>query len=76
VVFGFTKFEVLANKQTSDGMVPTKFETTIYNAPEGFQKDESFDSFTSEVLVAWLSYIALTDIQGLMKAPPQGKGVH
>ena len=75
VVFGFTKFDVIAER-LANGMVPTRFETKVYGAPEGFRKDEAFDEFTSEVLVAWLSYIALTDVQGLMKAPPQGKGVH
>lgn len=71
VVFGFTKFDVMPER-LANGMVPTRFETTLYHSPEGFVKDESFDAFTSEVLVAWLSYIALTDINGLIKAPTTG----
>jgi hypothetical protein len=57
VTYGYTRFEV-QNGNTEDGMVPVKFETTIYSAPEGFTKDETFDAFTSEVLLAWLEYIA------------------
>ena len=75
VVFGFTKFDVRAEK-LENGMVPTKFETTVYGAPEGFLKDEAFDEFTSEVLMAWLNYIALTDVQGFVNAPPLGTGPH
>ena len=73
VVFGFTKFEVLASKM-ENGMVPTKFETAIYSSPEGFTADEAWDSFTAEMLIAWLSYIATTDVNALLHA--ETTGVH
>lgn len=57
VVFGFTKFDVQEDKPDSKGLVPVKFDTTIYQSPEGFVKDESFDAFTAEILIAWLEYI-------------------
>ena len=75
VVFGFTKFDV-RQERLANGMVPTRFETTVYEAPENFAKDEGFDEFTSEVLLAWLNYIAVTDVQGFLKVAPLGAGTH
>jgi hypothetical protein len=56
VTYGYDKFDVVGDAK--DGLVPVKYETVVYSAPEGFVKDESFDAFTSEVLVAWLSLVA------------------
>ena len=57
VTYGYTAFNIDDGPAGTDGLVPCKFETRIYQAPEGFTPDESFDMFTGEVLLAWLSYI-------------------
>lgn len=56
VVYGYKSFDVVGDSK--DGMVPVKYETEIYSAPAGFKQDESFDAFTSEILVAWLELVA------------------
>ena len=56
VTFGYTAFESVGEAQ--DGMQPVRYDTTIYSAPAGFVKDEGFDAFTSEFLVAWIGLIA------------------
>ena len=68
VVFSFTKFEVQADRPVN-GMVPTKFETKIWQCPENFRVDESFDNFTAEVLIAWLSYINTVDMRVIANVP-------
>lgn len=57
VTFGYDSFEVLEDK-AEDGMVPVRYSTIIYSAPNAFVKDESFDAFTSEVLIAWLTLVS------------------
>lgn len=73
VVFGFTKFE-LAPVKIEGGFIPAKFETEIYKSPAGFERDEAFDSYCSEVLLAWLHYIASHDLSMLKNM--ETKGVH
>jgi hypothetical protein len=78
IVFSFSKFQVMP-MQMEGGFVPTKYETTIHvlpsNFPKGWEPNEAFDSFTSEVLFKWLSYIHTTDLVPLIKAHP-GTSVH
>lgn len=77
-IFAFTKFDLLPHK-LKDGMVATKFETTIYQKPEGFSQDEAWDAYCAELVLAWLSYVATHDLRPLIASRPQGggpKGVH
>jgi hypothetical protein len=73
ITFSFSKF-IVQKERMKDGMVPTKFETQIHEAPTGFVPDESFDLFCSEVLLAWLSYISMSNLDSLIKE--ETKGVH
>jgi hypothetical protein len=73
VTFSFSKF-VVQNHRMENGMVPTKFETEVHEAPKGFVSDESFDHFCSEVLLSWLSFISLNNFDSLIKE--ETKGVH
>lgn len=73
VVFSFTKFSVLRERE-ENGMVPTRFETTVHTAPDGFRADETFDLYCSEVLLAWLGYISMTNLQELARM--ETKGIH
>jgi len=66
-VFAFTKFE-LSPQKLANGMVPTKFETTVFVKPEGFREDEAWDEWTAELLMAWLSYLSTHDYRPLMNA--------
>lgn len=74
VVFAFTKFTV-QNHKMDNGMVPAKFELTIYGAPKDFVQDEAFDEYTRDVLLAWLSYISTHSFAPLLAAEA-AKGVH
>jgi hypothetical protein len=58
-----------------DGTVPVRFETKIYEAPEGFAPDEAFDEFCGELFFAWLTYIQQNDIAPLLKMKPVN-GIH
>lgn len=60
VIFAFTKFEV-QHTVLENGMAPTKYETEVFQAPEGFVKDAAFDYFTTELLLAWLSHSQQND---------------
>lgn len=71
-VFAFTKFDLLPHK-LENGMVATKFETSIFIRPEGFREDEAWDDFCSELVLAWLSYISSHDLRPLIVAPTDGK---
>jgi hypothetical protein len=74
VVFGFSSFEMLPLK-IANGLVPVKFDTTIFKAPKEFVKDEAFDLWCSEVVVAWLHYIAVNDFQPFIKSST-APGIH
>jgi hypothetical protein len=71
VVFSFSKFDVLP-VQMEGGFVPTKYETTIHKIPphfpKGWKQTVAFDSFTTEILFKWLSYIHLNDMGPLLAA--------
>ena len=73
ITFSFKKFVVMRERM-ENGMVPTKFETEIHSAPEGFVPDEDFDLYCSEVLLAWLSFISTANFSDLIKA--ETRGVH
>ncbi len=73
VTFSFKRF-VVSNGLTADGMVPTKFETEVHSAPEGFHVTEDFDLFCGEVLLAWLHHISLSNFDILLNA--ETKGLH
>jgi hypothetical protein len=73
VIFSFGAFEV-QNHRFPNGMVPAKFSTVVHQSPTGFVADEAFDLFCSEILLAWLSFIATrtNDISSLIRAETQG----
>lgn len=73
VTFSFSKF-IVQKDRMENGMVPTKFETTVHHAPPSFVADESFDLFCSEVLLAWLSFISVSNFDTLIKE--ETKGIH
>jgi len=73
VTFSFKKFVVM-RERTEDGMVPTRFETEVHTAPDGFVVDEAFDLYCSEVLLAWLGYISTANYGELIKS--ETRGVH
>ena len=56
VVYGYTGFHAVGEAEM--GLIPVRYDTHIYTAPQGFVQDESFDEFTSDVLVAWLDLVA------------------
>jgi hypothetical protein len=72
VVFTFTKFSMLPGKN-ENGLIPTRYETDILIAPEGFDKTEAFDSYTTEIVLAWLNYLHTHDLAPLIKAKPLGR---
>ena len=74
VTFSFTKFDILPYR-SRNGMVPTKFETKVYEHPEGFVPDEAWDRYTAELFIAWLLYIQKVDVRGLVDLPTVG-GIH
>lgn len=75
VVFSYASFTML-NERLENGMIPTTYETEVHRVPEylkaSFVKDESFDLFTSEIVVAWLSYLHTNDLSPLIKMRPLG----
>lgn len=73
VTFSFKTFKVM-NEVGADGMVPTKFETEIHEAPIGFTVTEDFDAFCGEILVAWLHYISVSSFDTILNADT--KGIH
>lgn len=73
VTFSFKRF-VVSNGLTADGMVPTKFETEIHEAPPGFSVTEDFDMFCGEILLAWLHHISLSNFDALLNSDT--KGIH
>jgi hypothetical protein len=74
VVFGFSAFTLLPQK-LEDNLVPARFETTVFSHPKGFEKDEAFDFFCRELLLAWLHFIAVNDIGGMIRTEPI-TGIH
>lgn len=68
VIYSYKKF-IVQKERLENGMVPTKFETQVHSAPKGFRADESFDEFCSEILVAWLHYISVSNFTDLIAAP-------
>jgi hypothetical protein len=74
VIFGFSSFMILPQK-LEDGLVPARFETTIYKSPKGFDKDEAFDYYCRELLLAWLHFIAVERTRRFIKSEPV-KGLH
>jgi hypothetical protein len=73
VTFSFKKF-VISTEKTTDGMAPARFETAVHESPAGFEKNEAFDNFCSEVLLSWLHFISVTNFDTLLKS--ETKGVH
>lgn len=74
VVFAFTKFTV-QNHKMDNGMVPAKFDVSVFKTPDGFTQDEGFDEYTRDVLLAWLGYISTHNFAALMQAEAV-KGIH
>ena len=72
VVFSFTKFTYMMER-TENGMVPVRFETEVYSSPPDFQKDEAFDEFSSEVVLAWLHYISVNNMSPLVRSATDGR---
>jgi len=73
VTFSFKKFTV-SKERLVNGMVPTQFETHVHESPPGFEADEAFDEYCSEVLLGWLHFISITNFDMLLKT--ETKGVH
>lgn len=74
IVFSFKKFEMMP-MQMENGMVPTRYETEIHIRPDHlkhWEPDDAFDRYTTEVLMAWLSYIHQNDLSPLIKASTTG----
>jgi|SRR5579872_755985 len=67
VVFSFSNFEVLPTKM-ENGMVPARFETKVLKSPVGFEKDEAFDLYCSELLLAWLTYIGSNEVAPFLRS--------
>lgn len=70
VIFSFSQFNIMPGAMLSNGMVPVRFETVIYKHPENFTKDEAFDTFSTEVVLAWLHYINVNNLSPLLQAAP------
>jgi hypothetical protein len=70
IVFSFREFTFMP-AQSKDGLVPTRYETDIHTIPPSlkasFRKDEAFDTFTTEILIAWIGYIHTNDLSPLIK---------
>lgn len=75
VTFWFSKFTLDPSKATADGMVPVKFECKVYQSPEGFVHDESFDMFCGEIFYAWITYLKQVDMPEFFKMPTV-PGIH
>jgi hypothetical protein len=68
VTFWFSKFTLNPAQTDAYGMTPVRFETQIYEAPDGFRPDEAFDKFCGEIFYAWLYYVQMSDLQSLYNA--------
>ncbi len=75
VTFYYSHFEVDMEHPDPQGMAPLKFDTEIYEAPDGFEPDEGFDHFCGELFFAWLSFIQQNDLPPLIAARP-APGIH
>jgi hypothetical protein len=73
VTFSFKKFTVMKERM-ANGMVPTQFETMVHEGPQDFDPNTAFDEYCSEVLLAWLHFISVTNFDALLKT--ETKGVH
>ena len=73
VTFSFKKFTVMKERM-ENGMVPTQFETMVHEGPKDFDPDAEFDSYCSEILLAWLHFISTTNFDSLLKTGT--KGIH
>lgn len=73
-IFAFTSFDLMPHR-LDNGMVATKFETTVFQKPENFREDEAWDEFCAELVLAWLSYVATHDFRPLIASRPVG-GIH
>jgi hypothetical protein len=73
VTFSFKKFTVMKERM-KNGMVPTQFETMVHEGPTNFDPDAAFDSYCSEILLAWLHFISTTNFDALLKS--ETKGIH
>lgn len=71
VIFCFTRFDMQSTAQPlPNGMVPVRFETEIFKAPDGFTKDEQFDAFSSEIVIAWLHYVNTNSLSPMLAPSP------
>ena len=74
VIFTFDTIEILPHR-FDNGMVPAKFSATVRRTIPGFTEDEAWDTFAREIMLAWLSYIAINDFNEMIKIPP-APGIH
>lgn len=75
VTFWFSSFNVDMEHLDDSGLAPVKFQTEVYEAPEGFVADEAWDRFCGDIFYAWLSFIQQNDLPPLIKARP-APGIH
>lgn len=75
VVYSYKKFAI---RQKTEHGYETIFETEIHRLPPDFPKDwtpdEAFDTYASEIVVAWLGYVHTNDLAPLVKV--SAKGIH
>lgn len=76
VVFAYTHFELVGGPVKEGEMVPVKFDTQVYVKPKGFEQDEAFDTFTSEILLAWLTHLSAEGDSYKELATTKTTGVH
>lgn len=73
VIFTFNEIKVMPNVRLSNGMVPAHFDATIRVAPEGFQPNEEWDTYSREVLLAFLFSITQQNLNPIVQAKPVGR---
>lgn len=73
LIFSFKNFD-LAHERLQNGMIPVHFNVRVWREPVDFKQDEHFDNYTTEVLMAWMGYIATHELHSLMKVVNLGKG--
>lgn len=76
VIFSFISFKVHPLK-LEGGWQPAKFEVKIWKSPKGFEQDEAFDNYASDILLAWLSFMTTHQNEmAVVKDVPPVKGIH
>ena len=71
VIFSYKDFQIMPT-ELEGGWVPTKFGLKVWRNPTDHKQEElaAFDEYTREVLLAWLSYIATTDLKRIVGTRP------